>query len=69
MNYIDPLGLEYRIIGSRPGGNGQYVPIVYDTVTKKTTIGFPETNYVDPISAALKDIAKDAGWTSAVAVT
>lgn len=53
VNWIDPLGLEQTIIGSRGGQ-----PLIYDTNTGQYTVGY-HSSYVDPISAALKDIAKD----------
>jgi hypothetical protein len=48
--------LEQKIIGTRPGPNGLGVPIVLDTDTNQTSIGFPNTNNTDS-SHALDVIA------------
>lgn len=55
VNFIDPDGLEYRVIGTRMG-----VPMVLDTNTGQVTVGFPN-NYVDPITSAVKDAPRAAG--------
>ena len=55
VNWIDPLGLR-RIIIYRRGPSGQPVPMVYDTETRKATIGSPDT-YVDPLTPVARELS------------
>ncbi len=42
INFVDPFGLKLVVVGWRRGPDGQPVPMVHDTETGRTTIGFPE---------------------------
>lgn len=54
VNFVDPWGLEQRVVGSRGGQ-----PLVYDTETRQYTIGYPNTNVTD--SSTARGILKIAG--------
>jgi RHS repeat-associated protein len=54
ITFVDPFGVRKVMIGYRPGHNGESVPLVYDTETGRTTIGFPGT-YTDPFTQCMRD--------------
>jgi hypothetical protein len=55
-NFIDPFGLKKVIVGYRPGPSGQPIPIVYDTETKRNTIGGLSDSYVDPLTLVAREL-------------
>ncbi|MBF0474979.1 MAG: hypothetical protein HQK59_03945 [Deltaproteobacteria bacterium] len=54
VNWVDPFGFEQRVIGFRPGPNGQPIPMIADTQMNTYTFGKPN-NYVDPLTQVTRD--------------